>query len=146
MAQTILIKFCEFIVYLKPNNMTLSVLPEKRIPEIRKIVFNFLFIAWPDVASEPTNQSRSRSKYRVPLPISPARFLVFDLPLKLRIVHITKNFHLLKNGYNDFHKILWVYTRGGQHTALWRHVTSLWLLAVDVCAGIVNCGHQLLGG
>ena len=43
-ALTILIQFCGFIEHSKPNNMTLSVFPEK-IPEIRKIVSNFLFVA-----------------------------------------------------------------------------------------------------
>ena len=40
MATTILIKFSGFIVYSKPNNMTLSAFPRK-IPETRKIVFYF---------------------------------------------------------------------------------------------------------
>ena len=44
MAPTILIKFCGFRVHSKPNNMTLSVFPGK-IPETRKIVFNFLSVA-----------------------------------------------------------------------------------------------------
>ena len=35
---TILIKFCEFIAHLKPNNVTLSAFPEK-IPETGKIAF-----------------------------------------------------------------------------------------------------------
>ena len=41
---TILIKFGEFIVHSKPNNMTLSDFPGK-ISETRKIVFNFLSVA-----------------------------------------------------------------------------------------------------
>ena len=40
MAITILIKFCGFIVHSKPKNMTLAAFPAK-IPETRKIVFNF---------------------------------------------------------------------------------------------------------
>ena len=44
MAITILIKFCEFIEYSKPNNVTLSAFPEK-IPETRKFVFNFQYVA-----------------------------------------------------------------------------------------------------
>ena len=44
MASTISIKFCEFLVHSKPNNMTLSALPEK-IPETRKIFLNFFTIA-----------------------------------------------------------------------------------------------------
>ena len=46
MAPTILIKFSGFIVglYSKPNNMTLSAFPGK-IPETRKLVFNFQYVA-----------------------------------------------------------------------------------------------------
>ena len=44
MAPTILIKFREFIVHSKPNDMTLLAFPEK-IPETGKIVFNFLSVA-----------------------------------------------------------------------------------------------------
>ena len=43
-AVTILIKFCEFIVHSKPNNVTLSAFPGK-IPETRKMVFNSLSVA-----------------------------------------------------------------------------------------------------
>ena len=41
MAPTILIKFSVYIVHSKPNNMTGAAFPGK-IPETRKIVFNFL--------------------------------------------------------------------------------------------------------
>ena len=41
MAPTSLIEFCGFIIYSKPNNMTILAFTEK-IPETRKIVFNFL--------------------------------------------------------------------------------------------------------
>ena len=45
MSKMILIKFCVFLEHSKPNNMTLSAFPEK-IPETRKIVFDFLsFVA-----------------------------------------------------------------------------------------------------
>ena len=44
MALTILIKFYGFIVHSKLNNMTLSAFPGK-IPETRKIVFNFLSVS-----------------------------------------------------------------------------------------------------
>ena len=44
MATTVLINFRGFIVHSKPNNMTLSAFPGK-IPETRKIVFNFLSVA-----------------------------------------------------------------------------------------------------
>ena len=43
MALTILIKFFGFIVHSKPSNMTCSAFPGK-IPETRKIVFNFLSV------------------------------------------------------------------------------------------------------
>ena len=85
----ILINFCGFKVYSKPNNRTLSAFPEK-IPEIRKIVFNFQSVASPNVVPKPTDQSRSHSISRVPLQISLARFFVFDLPPKLRVVLIRK--------------------------------------------------------
>ena len=39
----IFIKFCGFIVHSMLNDMTLSAFPGK-IPETRKIVFNFLFV------------------------------------------------------------------------------------------------------
>ena len=86
MAPTILIKFCGFIAHSKPNNMTLSAFP-KEIPETKKIVFNFPSVASPNVASKPTDQSRSNSISRVPLQISLARFF-FDLPLKVRVVYL----------------------------------------------------------
>ena len=88
MAPTILTKFCGFIEHSRPNNMTLSAFPEK-IPETRKIVL--IFCPSPNVSPKPTGQSRSHSISRVPLQISVARFFVFDLPSKLRIVHIRKN-------------------------------------------------------
>ena len=44
MAQTILIKLSGFIGHSKSNNMALSAFPEK-IPETRKIVFNFLSVS-----------------------------------------------------------------------------------------------------
>ena len=43
MAPAILIKFCEFIAHSKSNNMTLSDFRGK-IPETRKIVFNFMSV------------------------------------------------------------------------------------------------------
>ena len=92
MALTILFKFCVFIVHSKPNNMTPSAFPVK-ILETRKIVFNFLLSR--NVAPKPTDQARSHSTSWVPLQISPARFFVFDLPLKLRVVHIRKKIKFL---------------------------------------------------
>ena len=89
MAQTILIKCCGFIVHSMPNNITLSAFPRK-IPQTRKIVF-LIFCPPPNVAPKPTSQSRSHSISRVPLQISIARFFVFDLASKLRVVHRRKN-------------------------------------------------------
>ena len=42
MTQTILIKFCGFIVHLKPNNMAIY---SGKIPEIRKIFALILCVA-----------------------------------------------------------------------------------------------------
>ena len=67
--------------------MRLSAFPGN-IPEARKIVFNFLSVASPNIAPKPTEQSRSHSISRVPLQISLAHFFVFDLPPKLRLAHI----------------------------------------------------------
>ena len=89
MVPTIFIKVCEFIVHSKPNNMTLSGFPGK-ITETRKIVFNFLSVASPNVACKLNDQSRSNSICRIPLQVSLALFFIFDLPTKLRVVHIRK--------------------------------------------------------
>ena len=86
----ILIKFCGFMVHSKPNNMTLLPFPGK-IPETRKIVF-LIFCPSPNVAPKLNDQSRSHSISRVPLQIYPACSFVFDLPSKLRVVHIRKKF------------------------------------------------------
>ena len=89
-----MIKFCGFIVHSKPNNMTLSAIPGK-ISETRKIVFNFLSVASPNVAPKPTSQSRAHSISRVPLQISLAHFFAFELPSKLTVFHIRKKFKIL---------------------------------------------------
>ena len=70
MAPTILIKFCGLIVHSKPNNVKLTHFPAK-IPK-------------------PTHQSRSNSIYTILLQIFLAIIFVFDLPLKLRVVHMRK--------------------------------------------------------
>ena len=88
MAPTKLIKFCGFTVLLKPNNVTLSAFPEK-IPETGKILLNFLSSS--NVGPELTHQCHSNPIYRALLQISLARIFVFDLPLKLRVVHIRKH-------------------------------------------------------
>ena len=86
MAPTILIKFCEFIVYSKPNNMTYRLFPEKSLNLEKQFL---IFCPSPDVVLEPTDQSSSHSTSRVPLQISLTFF--FDLPSKLRVVHMRKN-------------------------------------------------------
>ena len=73
MALMILIKFCGFIVHSKPNIMTISAFPGK-IHE--------------------TDQSLSNSMYGLALQIYLAGIYVFDLPLKLRVVHIRKKFKI----------------------------------------------------
>ena len=65
--------------------MTLSPFPGK-IPETRK--FFLIFCPSPIVAPKPTDQSRSNSVSTVPLQIYLARFFVFDLHSKLRVVHV----------------------------------------------------------
>ena len=72
--------------------MTLSAFPEK-IPETRKQFL--IFCPSHNVAPKLTGQSRSHSVSRVPLQISLAHFFVFDLPPKLRIVHIRKKFNII---------------------------------------------------
>ena len=74
MASTILIKFYRFIVLLTPNNMILSGFSGK-IHETRKLFFNLVF---------------NLVQIWYILQISPARFSVFDKPLKLRVVHVRK--------------------------------------------------------
>ena len=91
MAPTIFIKFCGFIAHSMPNNTTLSAFPGK-IPETRKIAFNFLYVASSNVAPKLNDQSRSNYISRVPLQISLAVLFVFDLPSKLREVHVRKKF------------------------------------------------------
>ena len=63
--QTILIKFCGFIVHLKPNNMTLAAFPEK-IPETEKKL-NYSVWPSPNGAPNPTDQSHTISISRAPL-------------------------------------------------------------------------------
>ena len=81
MVPTILITFSGFIVHSKPNIMTLSAFSEK-IPETRKIVFNFL--SSPNLAPKPNDQSRSNSISRVPLQISLAPSFRFRSTLKIK--------------------------------------------------------------
>ena len=47
-----------------------------------------IFCPSSDIAPKPTSRSRSHSISRVPLQISLARLFVFDLPSKLKVVHI----------------------------------------------------------
>ena len=64
-----------------------------------------------NVAPKPTDQSRSHWTSWVPLQIPSAHFFVFDLPLKLRVVHIgKKNLYSEKELKRFFHKMLWIYS------------------------------------
>ena len=49
----------------------------------------------PNVQPKPIDRSRSKSISRVLSQISQADFLVFPLPLNLRVVHMRKNFKIL---------------------------------------------------
>ena len=66
----------------------------RKIPEIRKIVFNFLSIVSSNVAPKPTDQSCSNSIFRVLLQLSPVSLYHFRPTLNikgtlmLRVVHI----------------------------------------------------------
>ena len=90
MAPMILIKFCGFIVHSKTNNMALSAFPGKILT--RKLFLNFLSAR--NVAPKPTDQSCSKSIFRVLLQLSPASPFHFRHnlnikgTLKLRVVHI----------------------------------------------------------
>ena len=84
MAITIFIKFCGFVVHFNPNNIALSDFPEKIFVPRKSLIF----YPSPNIAPKPTGQSRSHSISRVPLQISLARFFVFDLHSKLRVVYI----------------------------------------------------------
>ena len=91
MAPTILIKFCGLIVHSKPNNVILANFSRK-IPETGKIFFKSF--PSPNAGHKPTHQSRSNSLYRILLKIFLAIIFVLDLPLKLRVVHIGKNYKI----------------------------------------------------
>ena len=91
-APTILIKFCGLIVHSKPNNVILANFPGK-IPESGKIFLKFFF-PYPNAVPKPTHQSRSNSIYMILLQIFLAIIFVFDLPLKLMVVHIGKNYKI----------------------------------------------------
>ena len=90
-ALTIFIKFCGLMVHSKPNNMIPANLPGK-IPVTAKIFLNFF--SSPNAGLKPSLQSRSNSIYRILLQIFLATIFVFYLPLKLRVVHITKNYKI----------------------------------------------------
>ena len=67
--------------------MTLSAFPRKSM-KLQK--YFLIFCPSPNVAPKPTDQSCSNLVSGVPLQISLARFFVFDLPSKLRVVQIRK--------------------------------------------------------
>ena len=93
MALMILIAFCVFIVYSKPNNMTLSAFSEKNLWNW-KIIFKIFF----RLPTQGLNQliNLVQNRYLGSLAnISNLLFLVFTLTLKLRVVHIRKKFKKL---------------------------------------------------
>ena len=92
------------------HNITLSIFPEK-IPETRN--FFFKFYVWPsppNIAPKSTDQSRSNPLSRVLLEIFlGVFFFVFDQSSQLWVVLFKKlKFRFSKNGFKDFHDILWV--------------------------------------
>ena len=125
MAPTILFKFCVFIVHSKPNNMTLSAFSGK-ILELEKQFLIFWLTR--NVASKTTDQYCSNSISGVPLQIFPVSlflyffffffFICFRSTLKMKgssHQKKIKNYCFLKNCFNDFHKILWIYSTFEPH-------------------------------
>ena len=107
MAITILFKFCGFIVYWKPKNITISAFPEK-ILETRKIVFNSV-----------SHVTQRLNQLTILLQIryleSPCKYFLpfFRSTLKMKgssHQEKIKKFCFLKNCFNDFHKMLWIYS------------------------------------
>ena len=92
MAITILIKFCGLIVaYIRnPTKWYYRIFPEKSL-KLEKYILNFFSLL---TQVQPTHQSRSNSLYRVLLQIFLDIIFVFGLPLKLRVVHIGKNYKI----------------------------------------------------
>ena len=66
--------------------------PRKKFLKLKKYLN---FFSSPNVSPKPTIQSRSNSIYRVLLQVSLIRIFVFDLALKLRVVHIRKKIKFL---------------------------------------------------
>ena len=112
-APTKLIKFYGFTLHSKPNNVRHLRLFPKKIPETEKKKY---FSVWPSPNGKPnpTDKSHPISIFRAPLQISQfPLFLFLDLLLKLRVVHIRKNYKICifsKNGSNEIDQILWVYS------------------------------------
>ena len=105
MTPRILTKFCGLIAHSIPKNMILSAFPGK-IPEIVKIFL--IFFQSPNIGPKSVDQSRLNSIHRVLSQILLAQVFVFNLPLKLRVVHIKKfkKLYFLKNGSNEIDQIL----------------------------------------
>ena len=81
MALTIFIKFCEFIVHSKTNNITLSAFPGKSLKQEKQFL---IFCPSSNVAPKLSDQSRSHSISRIPLQISAASFFHFRSTLKIK--------------------------------------------------------------
>ena len=63
-----------------------------RYLKLEKYFFNFF--PFPNAGPKPTHHSRSNSIYRILLQIFLAIIFVFDIPLKLRVVHVGKNYKI----------------------------------------------------
>ena len=92
MAPTILIKFVGLQYIRIPTTWHYRLFLEKSL----KLEIQFLiFCSSPNVAPKPNDQSRSNSISRIPLQISlPCFFFIFDIPSKVRVVHIRKKFKI----------------------------------------------------
>ena len=90
MGPTILIKFCGYY-------RTFETQQYGTIGFSRESPWNWknIFFPSPNVGPKPADQSSSNSIYRALLQISLACIIVFDLPLKLIVVHIRKKLKFL---------------------------------------------------
>ena len=144
------------------HNITLSIFPWK-IPETRKIFFKFSVWPPPNIAPNPTDQSRSIPLSRVLLQIFlGVFFFVFDQPSQLWVILFKNlNFDFLKNGFEVFHHICWVCRHSTQQfdtMGFYRKISWRWkknnclyfawgaILNTEVifCSLKSNCNHKVL--
>ena len=77
------------LLYIRiPTIWLYRLFPEKIF--VTRLIFFLIFYLSPNIAPKLTGRSRSHSIPRGPLQISLAHFFGFDLPPKLRVVHIRK--------------------------------------------------------